>query len=113
MGDWLGALFLDIKAAYDNVDPTLILFNIINNLRIPTGYKMFIKNLMNYIDMYESSRYQGTRKLFKDLLQGSVLSPLFFNLYVKDIIKLIPYCKIIQFTSDIVILYQDRSKNKI
>jgi len=107
MDDWLGTLFLDLKAAYDNVDPS-ILFNIINNLRIPIGYKIFIKNLLNYrfIDIYESSLYQGTRMLFKGLPQRSVLSPLFFNLYIKDIVKLVPYnCKIIQIADDIVILY--------
>jgi len=39
-GEKLGALFLDIKAAYDNVIPS-VLFDIINNLKIPYDYKKF------------------------------------------------------------------------
>jgi len=77
----MGATFLDIKAAYDNVNPS-ILFNVVNDLKIPKGYKLFIQNLIDYrfINIYESNKFQGTRTLFKDLPQGSVLSPLLFNL---------------------------------
>jgi len=80
----MGALFLDIKAAYDNVDPS-ILFNIVNSLKIPAGYKKFIKNLLEFreIDIYESGNFQGVRLLYKGLPQGSVLSLLLFNLYIK------------------------------
>jgi len=100
--DKMGALFLDIKAAYDNVDPS-ILFNIVNSLKIPTGYKKFIKSLLEFreIDIYESGNFQGVRLLYKGLPQGSVLSLLLFNLYIKDVIQVIPYnCKLIQFADD-------------
>jgi len=75
----VGTLFLDIKAAYDNVPS--ILFDIINNLKIPIGYKKFIKNLLKFrdIDIYESGIFQGTRTLYKGLPQGSILSPLSFQ----------------------------------
>jgi len=68
----MGALFLDIKAAYDNVDPS-ILFNIINSLKIPTGYKKFIKNLLEFreIDIYKSGNFQGIKSLYKGLPQAS------------------------------------------
>jgi len=36
----IGALFLDIKAAYE--------FDSINNLKILIGYKIFIENLLNF-----------------------------------------------------------------
>jgi len=107
----LGALFLDIKAAYDNVVP-LLLFDVINNLKISIEYKKFIKNLISFkhIDIYKSDTFQGKRTLFGGLSQGSVLSPLLFNLYIKDIIYTIPYnCKLIQFADDIAILCQDKN----
>jgi len=111
----MGTLFLDIKAAYDNVDPA-ILFNTINNLKIPLGYKKFIKNLLEFreIDIFESGNFQGQRSLYKGLPQGSVLSPLLFNLYIKDVIQVIPRnCKLIQFADDIAIFYQDSSLERI
>jgi len=80
---------LDIRAAYNNVIPSILL-DIINNLKIPLGYKKFIGNILNYryIEIYESGFLQGNRTLFRGLPQGSVLSPLLFNLYIKDIILL-------------------------
>jgi len=109
-GEKLGAIFLDIKAAYDNVIPS-IMFDIINSLKIPYGYKKFIKDLLVYrcVDIFESGIYRGRRSLYKGLPQGSVLSPLLFNLYVKDVNKAVPYnCNIIQFADDIVILCRDK-----
>jgi len=43
-----------------------------------------------------------------------VLSPLLFNLYIKDIINTVPYnCKIIEFADDIAVLCQDKAVNRI
>jgi len=43
-----------------------------------------------------------------------VLSPLLFNLYIKDIINLVPYnCKVIQFADDIAVLCQDKDVNRV
>jgi len=59
-------------------------------LKIPCGYKQFLKKLLNYrtIEIYTHFIYQGTRSIFKGLPQCSVLSP--FNLYVKDVLKYVP-----------------------
>jgi len=100
--EYVGAIFLDIKSAYNVYPP--ILFNIINDLKISLDSKFSLKKLLDFriIDIYESSSYQGTRSLFKDLPQGSVLSPFIVYLYVRDILQNIPCnCKVIQFTDDI------------
>jgi len=111
----LGVLFLNIKAAYNNVISP-ILFDIINNLKIPVGYKIFIKNLLSFkhIEIFESGISQGKRMLFKGLSQESVLSPLLFNLYIKNIVKTVPYnCRVIQFADDIAVLCQDKIVDRV
>jgi len=116
-GEWelLGAIFLDIKSAYDNVSPA-ILFGIINSLKIPWGYKRFLRELLGVrsIEIYESSLFQGLRSTYKGLPQGSVLSPLLFNLYIKDILsKVLHNYKVIQFADDIVIYCHSKSPDII
>jgi len=111
----LGALFLDIRAAYDNVIPSILL-ETIDNLKIPIGYKKFIGNILNlrHIEIYESGFLQGKRTLYRGLPQGSVLSPILFSLYIRDIIYVVPYnCKIIQFADDIAILCRDSAVDRI
>jgi len=114
-GEMLGAIFLDIKSAYDNVSPE-ILFGIINSLKIPWGYKRFLRNLLGArsVEIYESGQFRGLRSIYRGLSQGSVLSPLLFNLYVKDILFKIPHnCNVIQFADDIVVYCQNRSPDEI
>jgi len=113
-GEQLEAIFLDIKSAYNVCPP--ILLNMINVLRISLGYKIFFKKLLNYrsIEIYESGVDQAMRSLYKGLLQDSVLSPLLFNFYVKDILINIPYnCKVVQFADNIVIFCQNKFVEKI
>jgi len=66
-GECIGAIFLNIKSAYDNIYIPIVL-NIINDLKIPIGYKVFLRGLdIRTIDIFETGRYQGTRSLFKDV----------------------------------------------
>jgi len=75
--DPVGALFLDIKGAYDYVNPS-ILFDIVNNIRIPPQYKHFIRNLIShrYINFYEFGQIFNSR-IYKGphyiMPQGSLL----------------------------------------
>jgi len=55
MSECVRAVFLDIKTAYDN---PFILFNLVNDVKISKGYKMFIRNhLLDYclIEIYKSN----------------------------------------------------------
>jgi len=113
--DPMGAFFLDIKGAYDYINPS-ILFDMVNSIRIPPQYKHFIRNLIShrYIKFYESGRIFNSCTIFKGLPQGSSLSLLLFNLYIKDILNHIPYdCKAIQFADDIVLICSYKNINKI
>jgi len=70
--DLMGALFLDVKEAYDNVKPN-ILFDIVNSIRIPVAYKGFIRNLISHrsANFYECGKFCASRTIFKGLPQGS------------------------------------------
>lgn len=106
---YVGGLFVDIKSAYDNVDPKR-LFDLIDTFKIPIGYKWFVRNLISprNANFFKSGLFFSSRCLRKGLPQGVVSSPLLFNLYVKDILYYIPHnCQTIQFADDIAILCQD------
>jgi len=84
-------------------------------MKIPVQYKRFIGNLLSFrnVKFYESGRLVGSRSLFDGLPQGSSLSPLLFNLYIKDILSFVPYdCKTVQFSDDIVIMCSYRDLDK-
>lgn len=101
----LDALFLDIKGLYDNGMSNL-LFETINQLKIPWGYKNFFLNFLGArnVNFYESGSLRARRTVQKGLLQDSVLSLLLFNMYVKDILfKISHKCTSIQFVDDFVI----------
>jgi len=106
-------LFLDIKEAYDNINSS-ILFDIVNTMEILIHYKNFIRNFNNYryANFYKNSKYYESRILHKGLPQGLTFNPFLFNLFIKNILKYIPYdCKTIQFTDNIVITsYKDYHK---
>jgi len=55
----VGALFLDVKGAYENVNSS-ILFDTINNLKIPIQYKNFMHYLINYryVNFYKKGTYE-------------------------------------------------------
>jgi len=85
-------------------------------MRIPVQYKKFLSNLLIYRNkkFYESGRFVGSRCLFEGLSQGSSLSLLLFNLYIKDILNFIPYdCKTVQFADNIVIICSYRNLDSI
>lgn len=110
-----GAIFLDIESAYDKVD-LFILFRILNTVKIPSGYKIFLSNFLSYrfVNFYESGTLLSQRKVGIGLPQGSVLSPLLFNIFVKDILDHVPHmCSSIQFADDFVVISSGTDPVKI
>jgi len=85
-------------------------------MKIPIQYKKFVCNLIKYklVNFYESSFSIDLGVYLMGLPQGSTLSLLLFNLYVKDILKCIPHdCKAIQFADDVAVTCSHRDLNKI
>lgn len=98
--------FLDIKAAYDNVISDILL-NKLKGLGVSPNIFAFISNSIRQRQVY--CRFEEIDEIywaFKGLLQGSVLSPMLYNIYVSNIGKCCENdCKIIQYADDIAIFH--------
>lgn len=105
----VAAMFIDIEGAYDNVVTETLIKNM-SELRLPNYILKLIENLINKRDakFYSNGTFIAGRKLYKGLPQGSVLSPLLFNVYLRKINKKIgKHCYLLQFADDIVLYTRD------
>jgi len=82
------AAFLDIKGAFDNVIP-YILIQELESIGIPAQIRMFIYNLISDRSLHfvvEGEKY-GPFYSYKGTPQGSTLRPLLFDIYRVDHLK--------------------------
>lgn len=96
--------FLDIKSAYDNVIIS-ILKTKLNLLNVPILLANFIINLLSerYIK-YSVDSNIICRTVWKGLPQGSVLSPILYNIYTFDLeSSLKPYSNVLQYADDLLL----------
>lgn len=105
------AAFLDISAAYDNVVITILKSKLLN-LKVPIVLVNFIINLLSQrtITININDTTKVSRTLFKGLPQGSVLSPLLYNIYTYDLeIALNSSVNILQYADDLLLYSSDAS----
>lgn len=80
------------------------------------GYKVWLNNHLSSrsVKFFFNGGLVANRNLFNGLPQGSVLSPLLFNLYVKDILFYIQHdCSSLQFADDFVIFSKGKNISEI
>lgn len=105
------AAFLDVKAAYDNVQLPILLEKL-RLLNAPIRLSNLIIKLLadRLITLRGNDRdIAPSRSIWKGLPQGSVLSPLLFNIYTADLHSARGQCNILQYADDILLYCSNSS----
>jgi len=106
--------FLDITGAFDNVIPN-ILIQELRNIGIPARTRRFIQNLIGerHLHFVNDGQIKGPFYSHKGTPQGSILSPLLFAIYLRDInMHLHVDSNILLYADDIVIYSSNRDIHK-
>lgn len=111
------AAFLDISSAYDHVIVS-ILKNKLSLLQIPPVFINFIVNMLSErsIHIIQEDSNIKSRLISRGLPQGSVLSPILYNIYTYDLqssIEATDGLSILQYADDLVFYVVGRSINKL
>ncbi|XP_018405977.1 PREDICTED: uncharacterized protein LOC108782257 [Cyphomyrmex costatus] len=104
-GELTVAAFLDIKGAFDNVIPA-ILVNDLREIDVPPTLRQFIAHLISERELYfvVDGELVGPRFTRTGTPQGSTLSPLLFDIYLRGINEnLTEGCFILQYADDLVL----------
>lgn len=99
------ALFLDVSKAFDTVSHSVLLRKLYSyGFRGP--FFSFLSNyLMNRSQLVIAAESRSPRTMLKaGVPQGSILSPLLYNLFVNDISKSLSEVKLYQYADDTVIV---------
>lgn len=105
----VGAIFIDIKGAFDHVNP-IKLKAILRELNVPRQILDFVYFLLTKREVsgYHRDHLMGKRRCSIGVPQGSVMSPLLFNIYISNIHKnLDSDVRILAYADDIVIFHKD------
>ena len=98
-------VFFDFRKAYDSV-PRDILIKRLLQFGIPCNVIKIIKNMLNDFWLQYEGKIITTKK---GLVQGSVLSPILFNLFINDLLNIfsINGIKTLGYADDIVCIWED------
>ncbi|KAL3267337.1 hypothetical protein HHI36_011468 [Cryptolaemus montrouzieri] len=108
-----GGAFLDIEKAFDKVWHEALLYKM-KKTRFPKKLTNITRSYLQhrkFIVRIENARSEE-KKIQAGVLQGSILGPLLFNIFISDIPKM-KHSKIAQFADDTAIYTSNRNKKTL
>ena len=109
-----GAVYLDLKKAFDTVDVETMLFKL-NCLGVKETELLWFRNYLS--DRVQCVQYMsaisGPRPVSCGVPQGSILGPVLFVLFVNDLPQVIKHAKITLYADDTVLLYPSANTEEI
>lgn len=110
------AVFLDIKSAYDHVD-IYLLYNKLINLETPIELANLIFKILKNRLIYsknDNGENIGPTLANSGLPQGSPLSTLLFNIYMRDVYDILPEdLNLIVYADDLVVYVKGKDINEM
>ncbi|XP_061717906.1 uncharacterized protein LOC133525605 [Cydia pomonella] len=105
------AAFLDVKAAYDNVQLPILRKKLIQCNVPPRLRDLIIRVLSDRLISFRGNDHSiaPSRSIWKGLPQGSVLSPLLFNIYTADLQSACNRVNVLQYADDILLYSCNKS----
>ncbi|EFN62498.1 RNA-directed DNA polymerase from mobile element jockey [Camponotus floridanus] len=101
-GTFTACLFLDLSNAFDDVIPSILISDLVD-IGMPPTLCQFIYSLIHFrrLQFVINSELSDTRFSYKGVPQGSILSPILFNIYISKLRKHIREdCELVQFADD-------------
>ena len=113
-GEYALGIYLDLKKAFDTVDHNILLGKL-DHYGIRGHSNKFIKSYLSDRSQYTvvNGIISTTQSVETGVPQGSVLGPLFFLIYINDIINSVDDVKTILFADDTSLLYHHKNLNTL
>lgn len=99
------SVFLDINSAFDNVIPRILIRDL-EEIGVPAHLRKFYENtlLIRFNFFVKDGSFTPPYTSNRGTPQGSITSPLLFNIYLRAIIKHVgPEVRLLQYADDLVI----------
>ena len=98
---YTGAVFIDLRKAFDTVDPTILLTKL-TNIGVSDDCLPWFRSYLT--DRRISTLFNSSTSAELDIdygvPQGSILGPLLFIIYIDDIVKHVKNCSIHLYADD-------------